>query len=290
MPQPAGHMVPSAAEVTQLEALRSAPPGGQHATLTPATTPAPPVFPTAPTIQAPPPAPPAPYPAAAMYGPGAAPYQQAPPSERRSRRYTWTALALVLIAIVGGGAAAAFILAGSSNSPKSATVAGVNASSHKSTSHHTGGSTNQPVNGPSQSGGTSTPAQTNNVAPNRTPGPAAVIRQHLDDIAHGHYRQAFALLSSGYQAANPTWVSNHASAGSRVTVISIGTPSIAGGNANVPVVFFGRDRFASSASNTQCREFTGTAHLIKQGSVWRYDPVPGDLSATVVSASNPSCP
>ncbi len=297
MPHPDGHMAPSAAEATQLEAPRSAPPGGQDATVTPATTTAPAVFPNPPTIQGPPPATPAHagYPAAAMYGPGAPPYQQAPPSDRRSRRYKWTAIALVLIAIVGGGAAAAFILAGSSNSPKPATVAGIHPASHKATPRHTGSGTNQPTNGPSQSGGTSTPAQTptnstNNVAPNSTSGPAAVIRQHLDDIAHGHYQQAFALLSSGYQAANPTWVSNHASAGSRVTVVSIGAPTVAGGNANVPVVFFGRDRFATSASNTQCREFTGTAHLIKQGSVWRYDPVPGDLSATVVSASNPSCP
>jgi hypothetical protein len=117
-----------------------------------------------------------------------------------------------------------------------------------------------------------------------------VIRQHLEDIAHGQYQQAYALLSAAYQAQNRDWVSNHSAAGSSITVISIGVPVISGASANVPIEFFARDRFVTAASDTICRDFRGTAHMVIQGGVWRYDPVAGDLTGTTVPASDPRCP
>jgi hypothetical protein len=117
-----------------------------------------------------------------------------------------------------------------------------------------------------------------------------VIRQHLQDIAAGHYQQAFALLSAAYQAQNPDWVANHTTGGSSVTIISIGSPAFSQGAANVPIEFFARDRFPTPKSDTMCRDWSGTAHMIMQGSVWRYDPVAGDLAGTPVSPSDPSCP
>ncbi len=289
-PSPATLADPAQAETVRHAAGEQEP--AAQATPAPPTVPAPPVSSTPPTV---------PAPVAAMHSatvPGAAGYPQQspvypqqstpPPARERSRGYLWAAIALVLVAIAGGAAAAAFALSGSSKSSPRPKLASSHTTSHHSSSKQTGSGSNQ-------TGGVTSPTQgasnrTGGGSHSSTPGPAAVIREHLDDIANGQYQQAFALLSSSYQAANPDWVGNHSSGGSSVNVISIGAPAISGGSANVPVEFFARDRFPTSPSDTGCREFSGTAHMIIQGGAWRYDPVAGDLAATVAPSSDPSCP
>ena len=56
------------------------------------------------------------------------------------------------------------------------------------------------------------------------------------------------------------------------------------------VDFYARDRNPTPGSDTQCREFTGTANLISVGGAWRYNPVDNSLTATVVPTSDSHCP
>lgn len=120
-------------------------------------------------------------------------------------------------------------------------------------------------------------------------GPAAVMREHLDDINSGNYQQAFALMSASYRAQNPSWLSNHTRANPGITVISVGQPSLSSKGAEVPVDFYARDRNPTSGSDTNCREFTGTVTVIQTHGVWRYDPA-GTLTSTIVPRRHPNCP
>jgi len=121
------------------------------------------------------------------------------------------------------------------------------------------------------------------------PGPAQVIRTHLEDLGSGNYAGAFKLMISGYQSQNPSWPSDRSAADPGINIISIGSPQYGSGGADVPIDFFARDRNPTPGSDTQCREFQGTVHLVQQGGAWRYDPSGNSLSATV-SNGNSSCP
>jgi hypothetical protein len=116
-------------------------------------------------------------------------------------------------------------------------------------------------------------------------GPVDTLRRHLQDLGSGRYQAAFDLTSDQYQSQNPSWVSDRAAADPSIDVISL---SSAGG-AQVSVDFYARDRNPTSGSDTQCREFQGTANMTKTGTGWRYDPSGSSLSATVVPASDPHC-
>ncbi|MFL5821925.1 MAG: hypothetical protein ACJ764_00625 [Solirubrobacteraceae bacterium] len=106
----------------------------------------------------------------------------------------------------------------------------------------------------------------------------------------GDYQTAFGLLSSSYQAENPSWSSDRTTADPGITIVSIGAPQFESGVARVPVEFFARDRNPSPDSDTQCREFTGTAALISEAGNWRYDPGTSSLSPTVISSTDSRCP
>ena len=123
-----------------------------------------------------------------------------------------------------------------------------------------------------------------------TPGPAAVIQNHLNDLNSGDYQGAFRLMTASYRSQNPSWPSDRATADPGITIISIGTAQSGSGSARVPVDFYARDRQPSPGSDTQCREFRGTAELLSEGGSWRYDPAGSSLTSTVMPLSDPSCP
>lgn len=120
--------------------------------------------------------------------------------------------------------------------------------------------------------------------------PAAVIKQHFEDIHSGNYQAAFEIMTARYRAQNPAWASDHQAAGSGINVISVGAPQYGSGDAQVPVDIYARDRHATPGSDTKCREFTGTAHMVQESGDWRYDPSTSSLNDTVVPSTNPNCP
>jgi hypothetical protein len=158
----------------------------------------------------------------------------------------------------------------------------------------------QPVT-PARTSGSSTsaapavtpPLTTSTPAPAATapspPGAAQVIRTHLQDLGSGNYSGAFRLMTSAYRSENPPWPSDRSAADPGINIISIGSPQYGSGDADVPVDFLARDRNPTPGSDTQCREFQGTVHLLQQDGSWRYDPASNSLSATV-SNGNSNCP
>jgi hypothetical protein len=163
------------------------------------------------------------------------------------------------------------------------------------------GTTPAPLAAPSQTATprtqqpvTSTPQLNTPSAPsapsNPSQGPSEVLRTHLQDLGTGDYRAAFRLMSPSYQAQSPAWLSDRAAADPAINVVSVGTPQYGSGSARVAVDFYARDRNSTASSDTKCREFQGTAALIRDGGAWRYDPGGNSLTATVVSPGNPNCP
>lgn len=121
-------------------------------------------------------------------------------------------------------------------------------------------------------------------------GPATVLRQHLEGLADGRYAAAFALMSPTYRSRNPRWPALRAQAAPAIRVTHVGRPAIAGAVAVVDVTFYARDTVRVSGSDTQCRRFSGRAHLQRIGGRWRYDPRPNALTPAILSASNSRCP
>jgi hypothetical protein len=122
------------------------------------------------------------------------------------------------------------------------------------------------------------------------PGPATVLRRHLTALGSGDYDAAFALLTLSFRARAPRWAAQRRQADPAISIQSIGTATISGASADVPVTFYARDRVATTGSDTRCRRFAGTAHMVRTGSQWRYDPLDNNLSATVLPSSNSRCP
>ena len=112
---------------------------------------------------------------------------------------------------------------------------------------------------------------------------------HLQDLGAGNYSAAFGLMTAAYRSRNPSWLTGRAAADPGINILSIGSPRYTSGGANVPVNFYARDRHPTPGSDTQCREFQGTVHLIRQAGSWRYDPMGNSLSDTVYS-DNSNCP
>jgi hypothetical protein len=126
--------------------------------------------------------------------------------------------------------------------------------------------------------------------PSSRRGPATVLRRHLAALESGNYDEAFSLMSSSYRDREPRWPALRQEAKPAIAVESIGTASITDASADVPVTFYARDRFVTQGSDTQCRQFSGTAHMIRTGSSWRYDPPRNHLTAAVLPSSSSRCP
>ena len=137
---------------------------------------------------------------------------------------------------------------------------------------------------------TSASTGTSNSAGDTSSGPAGTLQSHLEDLGSGQYQAAFDLTSSNYQSQNESWVQSRSAADPGVNVISIGRARYESGGAQIAVDFYARDRHPTTGSDTQCREFRGTASLVRQDGEWRYDPAGNSLTARVLSPSDPNCP
>jgi hypothetical protein len=124
------------------------------------------------------------------------------------------------------------------------------------------------------------------------PRPAATraLARHFRRLDEGDYEAAFALMGSRYRSANSNWTSAREEAEPSINVIKVGSPSYNGhGDADVRVKFYAQDAYDSPGSDTHCRRFSGTAHMILEGGKWRYDPYGNDLSSSVADGSS-ECP
>jgi hypothetical protein len=126
--------------------------------------------------------------------------------------------------------------------------------------------------------------------PNAAQTPASALRSHLNDLESGDYQAAFRLMSAGYRSQNPSWPSDRAAADPGINIILVGAPQYGSAGAQVPVDFYARDRNPTQGSDTQCREFQGTASMLRESGAWRYDPSGNSLTGTVVPSSDPNCP
>lgn len=167
---------------------------------------------------------------------------------------------------VGALAGASAPFAGSSTSSTSSTLV---ASDVEAKDGLLSGSEDEeePPPGDDETDGTSTgPAGSPN-------SPARVLRRHFQRLSKGDYAGAFAMMSGDYRASNPNWTSERSAANPFINVTEIGDVKFEGGGiAMVPITFYGRDRSDTSASDTTCRRFVGTARMRKINGSWRYDP------------------
>lgn len=121
-------------------------------------------------------------------------------------------------------------------------------------------------------------------------GPAAIVRRHLELLSAGDYQRAFVLMSPAYRASSPNWPAARAAAAAKISIVKVGSPVRQGAAADVPVGFFARDRRDSPGSDTSCRHFAGTAHLILVGGSWHYDPERNNIQKSRRPSSDPRCP
>jgi hypothetical protein len=119
--------------------------------------------------------------------------------------------------------------------------------------------------------------------------PMRILRRHFQRLSSGDYDAAYRLLSSGYRHSNPSWTQQPSEAEPLVKVVAIGPSRISGGQARVPITFYARDRNPTSRSDTKCRQFSGKAKLVKEGSAWRYDPTSNRYDVAVVDSASPEC-
>ena len=230
---------------------------------------------------------PEPHHATVPIPPVTAPRGSAPsPPPKRSDRGMMSALAgaACLIVIVLG---VALYVGGVFNGTDSGNAPNTASASQPVTPAASSGSSTSPAPALTPPLTTSTPASAT-TAPS-PPGPAQVIRTHLQDLGSGNYAGAFNLMTSAYRSQNRSWLSDRSAAHPGINIISIGSSQYGSGGADVPVDFFARDRNRTPGSDTQCREFQGTVHLVQQGGSWRYDPSRDSLSATL-SNGNSNCP
>jgi hypothetical protein len=214
-----------------------------------------------------------------------------PPAPRASDRGMMIALggaACLILILLGVALYVGGVFSGSSKSANTLTAPAVPASA-----------TSEPATTlPPASPQATTPAATTSTAatptastpaPPSPPGPSQVIRMHLDDLGSGNYAGAFGLMSASYRSRNPSWTSERSAADPAINIVTIDSPQYGSGGANVSVDFFGRDRTPTPGSDTKCREFQGTVHLVRQSGSWRYDPSGNSLNASVADG-NSNCP
>jgi hypothetical protein len=108
--------------------------------------------------------------------------------------------------------------------------------------------------------------------------PSRVLRRHFERLSAGDFDGAFAIMSSGFRSANPSWPSQRRSAEPYLNIVELGPSHVGSETAQVHIKFFGQDRYDTSASDTVCRSFEGDARMRKEGGKWRYDPAKGQFS------------
>jgi DNA-binding helix-hairpin-helix protein with protein kinase domain len=121
----------------------------------------------------------------------------------------------------------------------------------------------------------------------RPPAPVHSIRAHYRALDDGRYGHAFALMAPSYRHGNRRWITQMKAADSHINLVWVGHPKIYGGSAWLPIVFYAKDTYHTSGSDTACRRFEGEVHMVRTGEGWRYDPA-DRLDGHVVSS--PRCP
>jgi hypothetical protein len=104
----------------------------------------------------------------------------------------------------------------------------------------------------------------------------------------GHYRKAWAMETANEQSQEPSFISDKKAAQPMINVVSIGAPSSSSGSADVPIALYAQDRNPSPGSDTTCRYFQMTAHMVQNSNgSWSYDgPVAGTAQATAEPGSS----
>lgn len=128
------------------------------------------------------------------------------------------------------------------------------------------------------------------VQPPITDGPSRILRRHLQRLNSHDYDAAYELMSASYRSKVPTWVDVRAAAEPLINVVDVGKAVVSETTARVPITFYARDTVKVRRSDTTCRRFAGTAHMIKDGSDWRYDPLSNELEVTELPDGEPDCP
>jgi hypothetical protein len=122
----------------------------------------------------------------------------------------------------------------------------------------------------------------------RAAAPVRLLRKHFRSLDNGNYQAAFRLMSARYRATSPSWPSARADASPSIHIVTTRKPAYGSGTADVFILFYARDSYDTPNSDTQCRRFWGTAHLIRVGGTWRYDPLGNNLQSRVSHSSQ--CP
>lgn len=120
----------------------------------------------------------------------------------------------------------------------------------------------------------------------RASAPAAALRRHYARLNDGDYQGAFSMFSPSYRSQNPGWPGDRESADPRINIMKIGSAHYSGGGAEVYILFYARDRNPSPNSDTKCRRFEGSAHLIRVGGRWRFDPHANQYSARLAPGNS----
>lgn len=118
-------------------------------------------------------------------------------------------------------------------------------------------------------------------------GPSLTMRQHLEDLGDGEYEAAFNLMSAAYRDENSDWPTIREEADPTIQIVTVDAPSVIGNRAYVYVDFYAKDSYPTRGSDTGCREFKGTAELVRGGTVWQYEPLGDNLKSSL--QPNPDC-
>lgn len=266
-----------------------------------------PPTPVPPGVQMPPPLAPG-YPA---YGYGT----PVPPYSEKSRSGNPLALVLLAMIALAGIAAAGLAATGVFSHPAAArtpAIARAASTRHPNptntppkTASTTGTGSTAPSAGSTTPAATSTPQAAGNSndstsatgANLASPGAPAVsspagaaLQQYWQVVNEGHYGQAWAMETPHEQAQEPAFVSDKKAARPMINVASIGQASTSGTQADVPIAFYAQDRYPSPGSDTTCRYFRMTAHMVEiDVDDWAYDgPVSGTAQVTEEPGS-PNC-
>lgn len=234
------------------------------------------------------------------------PQQPAPPPpvapQPHKSRAPGIPMALFILALAVGGVATALIIA-KSHSNKATTV--TQALGHPGTTHSAASSTSTPST-PVVTRTVTTPVRT--TTPRSAPpqgltpppvggggnapsnGPDDALRHYWQLMANGSYQRAYNMESARLQGDYSSFVNDKQTAQPMINVVSIGSPSSASGDADVPIQFYAQDRFPSNGSDTTCRYFDMTAHMVQNSDgSWSYDgPVSGTDNVTAMPGS-PDC-
>jgi hypothetical protein len=142
---------------------------------------------------------------------------------------------------------------------------------------------------PTPPSGTSANLAESGALPQGTPAGDA-LQRYWTLVNTGEYAQAFAMETPHEQAAVPRFVSNRTVAQPKINVLAIGQPQAGSGGTYVWIKLYAQDRYPSPGSDTICRLFVMTVHMVHGSSgTWFYDgPVPGRAAVTEEPGS-PNC-